>query len=118
MNNIFKYKKLTIFVIFIGFVFSILLSINNLNKYDKNLIDENGNSYHQMIKGDAYRYLSHGNEIKDQLENNLSFLKLVESITLNIFPLEFMLYIIIFLILICLKILTAKKSKLVFTYPI
>ena len=73
MNNIFENKKIVLFVIFIGFFFSVLLSINNLNKYDKNLINEDGNSYHQMIKGDAHRYLSHGNEIKDQLENNLNF---------------------------------------------
>ena len=73
MNNIFENKKFTLFVIFVGFFISVLLSINNLNKYDKNLINEDGNSYHQMIKGDTYRYLSHGNEIKDQLENNLNF---------------------------------------------
>jgi hypothetical protein len=66
-------KKFTLSVIFIGFFFSVLLSINNLNKYDKNLISEEGISYHQMIKGDPFRYLSHGNEIKDQLENNLNF---------------------------------------------
>ena len=53
MNNILKNKKLTLFVIFVGFFISVLLSINNLNKYDKNLINEDGISYHQMIKGSS-----------------------------------------------------------------
>ena len=73
MNNIFENKKITLFVIFIGFFLSVILSINNLNKYDKNLVAEDGTSYHQMIKGDAYRYLSHGSSIKNQLKNDINF---------------------------------------------
>ena len=67
-----KINKINI-IIFLGLIISVLISINNLNKYDKNIEDENGNSYHQMIKYDAYRYLSHGNEIKDQLKEGLNF---------------------------------------------
>ena len=73
MNNIFENKKITLYVIFIGLFISILLSINNLDKYDKNLVTKDGTNYHQMIKGDTYRYLSHGNEIKDQLQHDLNF---------------------------------------------
>ena len=67
-----KINKINI-IIFLGFLISVLISINNLNKYDKNVTDENGNTYHQMIKYDAYRYLSHGDKIKDQLNEGLNF---------------------------------------------
>ena len=60
-------------VILIGFLISIFFSINNIKKYDQNVIDSNGNHYHKMIKYDAYRYLSHGNEIKDQIRNGKNF---------------------------------------------
>ena len=69
-----KNNKITLLVIFFGFIFSILFSINNLNKYDKN-INSNGSFYHQMIKADPYRYLSHGAEIKNQLKNGINFFK-------------------------------------------
>ena len=69
-----KNNKITLLVIFVGFIFSILFSINNLNKYDKN-INSNGSFYHQMIKADPYRYLSHGAEIKNQLKNGINFFK-------------------------------------------
>ena len=48
-----KKNKNVIIIIFIGFVLSVLLSINNLNNHDKNLVNENGNSYHKMIKYDS-----------------------------------------------------------------
>ncbi|ARJ48206.1 glycosyltransferase family 39 protein [Candidatus Pelagibacter sp. RS39] len=60
-------------LIFFGFFLSVFFSINNLNKYDKNLIDANGNNYHQMIKYDTYLYLSHGSEIKNDLKNGKNF---------------------------------------------
>ena len=66
-------NKSVLLVIFIGFIISILLTINNLDKYDKNLKRDNGDSYHQMIKNDAHRYLTHGIEIKDQLKDGLNF---------------------------------------------
>ena len=68
-------NKTTLFIIFLGFILSILISINNLNKYDKNVTDINGRVYHQMIKYDTFRYLTHGDEIKNQLKNGLNFFK-------------------------------------------
>ena len=68
-----KKNKFIILIIFLGFIISVFLSVNNLVKYDKNITQDNGGSYHQMIKYDAYRYLSHGNEIKKQLKNGLNF---------------------------------------------
>ena len=66
-------NKSVLLIIFIGFIISILFTKNNLDKYDKNLKRDNGSSYHQMIKNDAHRYLSHGIEIKDQLKDGLNF---------------------------------------------
>ena len=68
-------NKATFFIIFVGLILSILFSINGLNKYDKNKTSIDGKSYHQMIKADTFRYLSHGDEIKDQLNAGVSFFK-------------------------------------------
>jgi len=68
-NNKYSYS---IIIIFISFFISILVSNYNLNNYDKVIDDKNG-SYHQMIKSDAYRYLSHGADIKKELDNNINF---------------------------------------------
>ena len=70
-----KNNKATFFVIFVGLILSILFSINGLNKHDKNKTTIDGNSYHQMIKADTFRYLSHGNEIKNQLNEGINFFK-------------------------------------------
>jgi len=70
-----KTNKIVLLIIFFGFILSVLLSLNNLNKYDKNNIGASGSSYHQMIKYDAYRYLSHGDNIKNQLKNEVNFFK-------------------------------------------
>ena len=66
-------NKIIIFTIFLGFFISILITSNNLNKYDKNVKRADGSYYHQMIKADAYRYAAHGNEIKNQLKDGLNF---------------------------------------------
>ena len=58
--------------ILFSFILSILLSSNNLSKYDINVIDGD-HSYHKMIKTDPYRYLSHGSEIKEQLKEGKNF---------------------------------------------
>ena len=55
------------------------------------MTDEKGREYHQMIKYDALRYISHGAEIKDDLDNNKNFLKLEENILQNIYPQELLL---------------------------
>ena len=69
-----KSNKIVLTIIFFGFIISVGLSLNNLKKYDKNVLDID-NYYHQMIKFDAYRYLSHGSEIKDQLKDGVNFFK-------------------------------------------
>ena len=69
-----NFKKLsypTIIIIF-SFLLSILFSNYNLNNYDKIIEDEAGD-YHQMIKYDALRYLSHGAEIKKDIEQDINF---------------------------------------------
>ena len=73
MNSVLENYKVTLLLVIIGFFLSVLLSINNLSKYDKNLTDTKGSVYHQMIKGDPYRYITHGHKIKNQLKNGLNF---------------------------------------------
>ena len=69
-----KSSKIVLLIILFGFILSVGLTLNNLKKYDKNIIT-NGAHYHQMIKADPYRYLSHGSEIKDQLKEGINFFK-------------------------------------------
>ena len=66
-------KKKIFLIIALGFLLSIFQIYNNLNKYDKNLVDPNGTAYHQMIKADPYNYLNHGSEIKKQLKEGKNF---------------------------------------------
>ena len=69
-----KHKKALI-IILLGFLISIYLSVHNIKNHDKNVVDTDGNIYHKMIKFDAYRYLSHGDEIKNQLKQGVNFFK-------------------------------------------
>ena len=66
-------KNRVLLVILIGFLLSIILSIYNIKNHDKNIISKDGISYHKMIKYDVYRYLSHGDEIKNQLKSGVNF---------------------------------------------
>ena len=66
-------KKKILLIIFLGFLLSVFQIYNHLNKYDKNLINSNGQNYHQMIKADPLRYMSHGSEIKEQLKTGKNF---------------------------------------------
>lgn len=66
-------KKKIFVIIALGFLLSVFQIFNHLDKYDKNLIGPNGKSYHQMIKADPERYLSHGSEIKKQLKSGKNF---------------------------------------------
>ena len=70
-----KDYKISLLLIFLGFVLSAIISIHNINKYDINKISNNGVHYHQMIKADVYRYLTHGHEIKSQLSEGINFFK-------------------------------------------
>ena len=63
----------SIILIFFSLIISILISNYNLKNYDRIMTDEKGREYHQMIKYDALRYISHGAEIKDDLDNNKNF---------------------------------------------
>ena len=69
-----KINKLsaTIIIIIFSFFLSIIISNYNLKNYDK-LVSEGDTNYHQMIKYDVFRYLSHGAEIKKDIENNINF---------------------------------------------
>lgn len=60
-------------IILVSFIFSILISNYNLNKYDNFFVVDGEQSYHKMIKFDAYRYMSHGAEIKKDIEDGKSF---------------------------------------------
>ena len=72
--NLFKNNKYSysIIIILLSFFLSIFVSKYNLDNYDK-IVDDQYGSYHQMIKYDAYRYLSHGAEIKKELSDNIDF---------------------------------------------
>ena len=60
-------------IILISFIISLLISNYNLNTYDDFFIVDGELSHHKMIKYDAYRYMSHGAEIKKDIENGKSF---------------------------------------------
>ena len=60
-------------IILISFIFSLLISNYNLNTYDDFFIVDGEPSHHKMIKYDAYRYMSHGAEIKKDMEDGKSF---------------------------------------------
>jgi hypothetical protein len=64
-------KNIYLTVLF-GFLFSLAISFYNIHNFDKNITTKN-RVYHKMIKTDPYRYLSHGYEIKKQLENGINF---------------------------------------------
>ena len=66
-------KNRALFLIIIGFAISMILSIYNIKNHDKNIFSEDGSYYHKMIKYDVYRYLSHGDEIKNQLKEGINF---------------------------------------------
>ena len=60
-------------IILISFIISLLISNYNLNTYDDFFIVDGELSHHKMIKYDAYRYMSHGAEIKKDVEDGKSF---------------------------------------------
>ncbi len=60
-------------LIFFSFLLSLILSTYHLKNYDKYHDLENSN--HIMIKSDSYRYLSHGAEIKRDLDDGKKFFK-------------------------------------------
>jgi len=67
-----KNISFTYLIIIFSFILSIAISNYNIKNYDKN-VENLGSNYHKMIKSDPYRYLSHGAEIKKDLEEGKSF---------------------------------------------
>ena len=67
-----KSTKIIFLIIFFSFLLSIFVSKYNLDNYDIN-VSVDGRTYHKMIKTDPYRYLSHGDEIRNQLKNGYNF---------------------------------------------
>ena len=67
-----NFNILLISTILFGLLASVFISKYNLDTYDVNA-NYGDRIYHKMIKADAYRYLSHGAEIKDQVAKGKNF---------------------------------------------
>lgn len=95
-------KRINISYFFIIlFLSSLILSLiyikHNIKNYDKNILDENGTSFHLMIKNDTQRYFSHGYEIKKQLDENYNYFDTGrDNFTKYLFPRIIALYYKIF----------------------
>ena len=95
-------KRINISYFFIIlFLFSSILSLiytnHNIKNYDKNILDEEGNSVHLMIKNDTHRYFSHGYEIKKQIDENYNYFDTGrDNFTKYLFPRIIALYYQIF----------------------
>lgn len=68
-----NYINKSLLVLLISFILSIFTAKYNLINYDKIVTLPEYGSYHQMIKTDSLRYMSHGNEIKKQLDEEKFF---------------------------------------------
>ncbi len=68
-------KKISLYIILTSLTLSILVSLYNLKYFDKNIVGENGKSYHQMIKSDPYRYLSEGYDTKKEWNDGIFYFK-------------------------------------------
>jgi hypothetical protein len=67
-------SKITLLLIFISFLLSCILSVNNIYKFDKNIKNIHKDTYyHQMIKFDTFRFMDEGDKIKNQIKNGISF---------------------------------------------
>tara|TARA_B100001063_G_C16741928_1_gene545284 strand:+ start:325 stop:1752 length:1428 start_codon:yes stop_codon:yes gene_type:complete len=60
-------------LILLSLTASLIQGNYNIKHYDKNVIAENGQSTHLMIKNDSFRYFSHGHEIKQQLDQDVNY---------------------------------------------
>ena len=62
---------------FVLIILSLIISLTyanlNIKNFDKNVLTEDDQSIHLMIKNDTFRYFSHGNEIKNQLKENINY---------------------------------------------
>tara|TARA_E500000178_G_scaffold356674_1_gene436976 strand:- start:2469 stop:3905 length:1437 start_codon:yes stop_codon:yes gene_type:complete len=84
-------------VIILSLITSIIYASFNIKNFDKNILNESDQSIHLMIKNDAFRYFSHGNEIKDQLKENTNYFETGRNnFTKYLFPRIIALYYLIF----------------------
>lgn len=73
-HKLYVKTNITKLIIFFALLMSIIISKYNLINHDKFFLEVDGkNDIHKMIKYDAYRYLSHGAEIKNDLANDKNF---------------------------------------------
>jgi hypothetical protein len=74
-SNIKKIDLIKI-LIFFSFCVAVISLSYNLKNYDKIKFSNNTNQlYHVMIKSDPLKYLSHGNEIKENIKNGINYFK-------------------------------------------
>ena len=86
-----------IILIFLSILISISYANFNISKYDKNTLNDNGQSYHLMIKNDAIRYFSHGDKIKEELKNGKNYFETGRhNFTKYLYPRIIALYYLIF----------------------
>ena len=93
-----KYKiNYCILLILSTFIITLIYGKYNLNNFDKNVIDEKGQSIHLMIKNDPYRYFSNGYKIKQEIKNDQSYFETGgNNFTKYLYPRIIALYYFIF----------------------
>ena len=84
-------------IIIVALITSLIYANFNIKNFDKNVLTKSGQSTHLMIKNDALRYFSHGNEIKDQLKENINYFETGRNnFTKYLYPRIIALYYLIF----------------------
>ncbi len=84
-------------IIIVALITSLIYANFNIKNFDKNVLTKSGQSTHLMIKNDAFRYFSHGNEIKDQLKENINYFETGRNnFTKYLYPRIIALYYLIF----------------------
>ena len=93
-----KYKiNYCILLILSTFIITLIYGKYNLINFDKNVIDEKGQSIHLMIKNDPYRYFSNGYKIKQEIKNDQSYFETGRNnFTKYLYPRIIALYYFIF----------------------
>ena len=90
-------SKYCLILIFLSLIISIVYSNYNIKHFDKNIIDKSGSTIHLMIKNDALRYFSHGYEIKNDLQQGISYFETGRNnFTKYLYPRLIALYYLIF----------------------
>ena len=71
----FNRTKIIAFIILVGFIYSVILSVINTKKYDNYRILENGNLEHSIIRTDVRQYWTSAYLFKKDFENGKGFFK-------------------------------------------